>query len=257
MPYVEVAGDNIFYAWHANNAGGRVPLVLVHGAGENHLAWPAALRRMTGIAVYALDLPGHGKSSGDGRSTITEYADFLAQWLDALKIDRAVLAGHSMGGAIAQQFALAYPHRSTALILIATGARLRVAPQILDLARSDLPAAADWITEYEWGPDTPEQMKQLGKQQLLANRPDVIYGDYVACNAFDVIDRLGDIRAPALVVGGTADRMTPPKYASFLAERIPHARLALIEGAGHMVMLEREREVALPIEQFLRDQVVL
>ena len=257
MPYIEVEGDRVFYARHANSAGGHVPLVLVHGAGENHLAWPAALRRMTGIAVYAIDLPGHGQSGGDGRSSVAEYAAFVAQWLDALQIERGVIAGHSMGGAIAQQFGLAYPDRSAALILIATGARLRVAPQILDLAQTDLSAAADLITEYEWGPDTPEPMKRLGKQQLLAHRADVIYGDYVACNAFDVIERLGDIRAPTLVIGGTADRMTPPKYASFLAERIPHARLALIEGAGHMVMLEREAEAAHAVEQFLRDHGLL
>ena len=259
MPYVDVAGERIFYALQdAARAGrGRTPLLLVHGAGENHLVWPAALRRLPGLTVYTIDLPGHGKSGGNGRGSVAEYAACVERMLDALKIERAIITGHSMGGAIAQQFGLTFPARTSALILIATGARLRVAPQILELTQADLPAAADLISRYEWGPDTPGQMIRLGRQQLLANRPEVIYGDYLACNAFDVMDRLGDIRAPTLVIGGTADQMTPPKYATFLAERIPGARLALVEGAGHMVMLERESEVARPVEQFLRDHGLL
>ncbi|HET7087344.1 MAG TPA: alpha/beta fold hydrolase, partial [Anaerolineae bacterium] len=159
--------------------------------------------------------------------------------------------------AIAQQFGLTYPARTAALILIATGARLRVAPQILQLTESDLAAAADLISSLQWGPGTPEQIVRLGRQQLLANRPDVIHGDFRACDAFDVIDRLGDIRAPTLVIGGTADQLTPPKYATFLAARIAGAQLALVDGAGHMVMLEREEAVARAVEQFLQAQGLL
>ncbi|HLF26243.1 MAG TPA: alpha/beta fold hydrolase [Anaerolineae bacterium] len=251
MPTIEVGGERIFYALHENAAQGRLRLVLVHGAGENHLVWPAALRRMADVQVYAIDLPGHGKSGGAGRASVAEYAAFLVQLLDTLSLERVVIAGHSMGGAIAQQFGLAYPARTAALILIATGARLRVAPQLLQLTGMDLRAAADFITQYEWGPDAPEQMVRLGRQQLLTNRLDVLHGDYRACDAFDVMERLGEIRAPTLVIGGTADQMTPPKYASLLAERIPRAQLLLVEGAGHMVMLEREATVARAVEQFL------
>ena len=259
MPNIVIGGDRIFYALHDTPRGARdgAPLVLIHGAGENHLVWPAALRRMPGAQVYAIDLPGHGKSGGSGRASIAEYAAFLAGLLGGLRIGRAVIAGHSMGGAIAQQFGLTYPARTAALILIATGARLRVAPQILEQTQSDLQAAADLISRLEWGPDAPEQMIRLGRQQLLTNRPEVIHGDYLACNAFDVRDRLGDIRAPTLVIGGTADQMTPPHYAVYLAERIAGARLALVEAAGHMLMLEREDEAAGAVDHFLRDQGLL
>ncbi len=257
MPYREIGGERIFYALHENRARHGVPLILVHGAGETHLVWPIRLRRMPEVSVYAIDLPGHGKSSGSGRGSIAAYAEWLAQALKALQIDRAVIAGHSMGGAVAQQFSLAYPAQTAALVLIATGARLRVAPQILELTGSDLPAAADLISRLEWGPSTPEQMIRLGRQQLLANRPEVMHGDYLACHAFDVVDRLGDICAPTLVIGGAADQMTPLQHASFLAERIPGARLALIDAAGHMVMLEREEPVGRAVEEFLRSQGLL
>ncbi|HEY4690610.1 MAG TPA: alpha/beta fold hydrolase [Anaerolineae bacterium] len=257
MPYIDVGGERIFYALHENVPRGNSSLILIHGAGENHLVWPAALRRMPGVRVFAVDLPGHGKSGGRGRSSVAEYAAFTGRLLDALKIERAAIVGHSMGGAIAQQFGLTYPARTAALILVATGARLRVAPQLLKSTASDLPAAVELISHLEWGPGTPEQMIRLGRQQLLANRIEVLHGDYLACNAFDVMERLGDIRAPTLVIGGTADQMTPPKYASTLAERIPGAQLALVEGAGHMVMLEREEAVARPVEQFLRAHALI
>ena len=86
-------------------------------------------------------------------------------------------------------------------------------------------------------------MLRLGVRQLAVGDPEVLYGDFVACHAYDVRDRLGEIRAPAAIVCGTRDRMTPPKYAFFLRDNLPGAELHLVEGAGHMVLLERPQAV--------------
>ena len=253
MPYLDLNHDRIYYALYQGRLAGGVPVVLVHGAGENHLVWPAGLRRLPECTVIALDLPGHGKSGGQGRSTVKEYADGLAAWLSALKWPRAIIAGHSMGGAIAQLFALLYPDRTVGLILAATGAKLRVDPRLLELTRSDLSAAADLISEREWGLNVPDQIRRLGRQQIMANRPEVIHGDYRACDTFDVTTRLGEITAPALVIGGTADQFTPIKYARFMAERLPRARLVEVPDAGHMVMIEAAATVAAEVERFVRE----
>jgi len=250
MPYIEVGGERLFYT-ESRSGNARRTMVLIHGAGENHLVWPAALRRIGGTTVYALDLPAHGKSGGRGRASITDYAMVVLGFLDALGVERAVIAGHSMGGAIAQQFALSHPARIACLVLVATGARLRVAPAILSGILSDWSATLDLVTRCAWGSDAPEELVRLGRAQLAEASPQVAANDYAACDAFDVMDRLGQIAAPTLVIGGTADQMTPPKYAAFLAEKIPGARLALIDGAGHMVMLERPELVAHNMEQFL------
>ena len=250
MPHIEINGERLYYA-QAQSPDARLAMVLVHGAGENHLVWPASLRRMDGATVYALDLPGHGKSGGQGRASIADYVTVLLSWLDALDVQRAVIAGHSMGGAIAQQFALSHPSRTAGLILVATGARLRVFQAILDGILTDTNATLDLVTRYAWGPNAPEQMAQLGRVQMAEVNPQITANDYAACNAFDVMDRLGQIAAPTLVLGGTADQMTPPKYAAFLAEKIRGARLAMIEGAGHMVMLEQPELVAHHVEEFL------
>jgi len=248
---VTVAGERTFYAFHQGDVGGRCELVLVHGAGGSHLDWLALLRRLGGVNVYALDLPGHGRSKGVGRGSITAYRDFLLAFLDVLNLEEAVVVGHSMGGAIVLDLALHYPDRLTGLILVGTGARLRVLPAILTGILSDFEATVDLVCEYAFGPDAPEQLKRLGRQRLSKTPPEVLHGDYAACDAFDVMERLREIRCPTLVIGGTADRLTPPKYSVYLRDHIPGAELVLVDGAGHMVMLEKPEVVARAISEFI------
>lgn len=250
MPEQVIGEEVIYYAVHSDPRA-RHTLILIHGAGESHLVWPKALRGLPGAVVYALDLPGHGRSRGRGRSSIAEYADLIVNWMEAIGLPRAVWVGHSMGGAIAQWAALHHPERVAALVLVATGARLRVSPQILEGLRSDFPKTVDLIIAWSWGVAPPTHLVEEGRRMLLATDPAVVEGDYRVCDAFDVMGRLGEIRAPALVIGGTADRMTPIKYAEYLAAHIPQAQLVRIEGAGHMVMLEQPEAVAEAVRAFL------
>lgn len=250
MPHIRVGNENLFYAVNRSEPS-RLDVVLIHGAGGSHLVWPAELRRLAGATVYALDLPAHGKSDGRPRDSIGEYAAVLIGWLDALHIERAVLVGHSMGGAIAQQIALDYPQRAGALVLIATGARLRVAPNFLEGLRTDYARTLDAINSYAWGPQTSEAAIRQGRQHLAQADPQTTHDDFAACNMFDIVDRLGQINAPTLVIGGAADQLTPARYAIKLAEGIAGAQLRLIENAGHMVMLEWPEQVARAVSDFL------
>ncbi len=99
-------------------------VVLLHGAGGTHLHWPYNLRRLNNYKIYAPDLPGHGKSAGLGMQSVGKYADAVAEWITSVGIKKAVIAGHSMGGAIAQTLAIEYPKLVSGLILVATGAKL-------------------------------------------------------------------------------------------------------------------------------------
>ncbi len=251
MPYLDLSGERTYYAVHRNQADG-VPVLLIHGAGENHLIWPISLRRLPGTIMFAVDLPGHGKSAGTGRSTIAAYAEWMMLFLEALRVPTAVFIGHSLGGAIVQQVALTHPDRTSALVLVATGARLRVAPQLLALAQSDFPAAVALACQWGWGPAANEELKRLGQQQLLATTPTVLLNDYRACDTFDVREKLKTITAPTLIVAGEADQMTPLKHAAFMAGQIPRARLSVVPEAGHMVMLEAADAVTQVIADFLR-----
>ncbi len=137
-------------------------------------------------------------------------------------------------------------------MLVGTGARLRVAPAILDGIGSDFPAAARAITDGVHAQDAPAQLKRLYLQRYQENDPDVLYGDFYACDQFDRRADVGRIESPALVMCGSADRMTPPKFSEHLAQALPHARLALIPNAGHMVALEAPDQATAAVESFLR-----
>jgi len=226
-------------------------LILIHGAGGSHLYWPPRLRCLEGADVYALDLPGHGVSAGRGRNSIAAYRDFLAAFMDTLSLEKAVLAGHSMGGAIALSFALTFPDRLEGMVLVSSGARLRVLPAILDGILGDFESTVELICKLAYGPEAPEELKEQGLKWLRQVPPRVLHGDFLSCDGFDVMDRLSEIQSPALVICGSEDKLTPPRYSIYLRDRIPRAQLVLVEGAGHMVMLERPEEVGRAMAEFV------
>lgn len=257
MPYATVAGERLFYALVEGDPVRKHNLILVHGAGGDHTHWPAELRRMPGVNVYGLDLPGHGRSGGRGRTSVGDYCDTVDLFAQALGLERASVAGHSMGGAIAQTLALRRPSWLERVVLVGTGARLRVHPLILaglnpsGDSKTSFEAAIDTICQWAYGPTTSQQILRKGRQQLLSVEPAVIHGDYVACDAFDVMDRVADISLPALIIVGSADKMTPPKYGQYLRDRIARAQLVEIKDGGHMMALEKPLEVAQAVRRFL------
>ncbi|HEX9114428.1 MAG TPA: alpha/beta hydrolase [Anaerolineae bacterium] len=250
MPILIAQGEPIYYQQHKGNPA-RPPLVLVHGAGGNHMHWPPEVRRLAGPAVYALDLPGHGKSGGPGRTSIARYAEAVASIAEALRLPRFVLAGHSMGGAIAQEYALNWPEKLAGLILVGTGARLPVSPQILDGILTDYAATTALVTRWAYGDHVAPALLAEYTRRLRQVPASLIHGDYEACEAFDRRPDVARIVLPTLVLCGGADRMTPPKFSQSLAEQISGAKLVLIPGAGHMVMLEQPAAVAGAVGSFL------
>jgi pimeloyl-ACP methyl ester carboxylesterase len=248
MPTVSIADEEIYYI---ERGQGR-PLVFLHGAGSSHLIWGAQVNALAPHArVIAPDLPGHNKSSGAGHNTISGYADVVAQFLDELAIREAILVGHSMGGAIAESFALAHPDRVAALGLVATGARLRVLPALLDGFRNDFDQTIAKIIALYFDPNADARMIKKSAELLHACGQSVVLGDFSACDQFDVRERLAEIQAPTLVVCGAADQLTPPKFSELLTAKIPGAQLVLVERAGHHVMIEKPETVNRALEEFL------
>jgi pimeloyl-ACP methyl ester carboxylesterase len=264
MPFTTVAGERLFYALVEGDPIGKRNLILVHGAGGDHTHWSAELRRLAGVNVYALDLPAHGRSGGQGRTSVDDYASSVHLFVQTLELGRASVVGHSMGGAIAQTLALRQPSWLDRIVLVSTGARLRVHPLILGGLRpapaEDLPtseskakfeAAIDTICRRAYGPFTDEQILRIGRRQLLDVNPAVIYADYNACDNFDMMDQVNKIELPTLIIVGSADQMTPLKYGQYLQEQIPNAQLVEITDGGHMVAVEKPTEVAHAVARFL------
>lgn len=238
---------------HAPEGASGAPLLLVHGAGGTHLHWPESIRTLPGRRVLPVDLPGHGQAPPPGEQDVAAYAGALLGLLDALGIPRVVVAGHSMGGAIALTLALAAPERVAGLFLVGTGARLRVAPAILTASADPARAAevADAVAAASFGTATGEGERTEFARGVAAQPRGVVHGDFTACDAFDVVDRLGEVQAPAFVVVGSEDRLTPPKYAALLRARLPGEGMLVVPGAGHMVAREAPAEVAGAAAAFL------
>jgi len=247
---------NLYYSYYRDVGAETPPLVLIHGAGGMHLYWPPEIRRLRGYCVYAIDLPGHGKSDiCDGQQTIGDYAKYLVQWLESIQIRRAVFVGHSMGSAIALALAIHHPEYVVGLGLLGAGARLRVNPELLNYA-SDLTTfykATDLLVACSFSPSASPRLVELASKRMEELRQSVLYGDLLACNRFDVMDRLGAVQQNTLVVCGADDQMTPARYAQYLSSSIPNARLTVIPNAGHMVMLEQPHLVANSLLSFLND----
>lgn len=249
MPLVKSAQQQIHYIREGKRG---LAVVFVHGSGSNHTIWEPQVHGLAPIAQpIAIDLPGHGQSDPPGRTSVEEYADVVLRVVNALQFDRAVVVGHSLGGAIAQMLALSHPDRVAGLGLVGTGARLRVLPAILDGLVNDIQKTAPFIVENAYAPNMSEDMRARAMEELRACDPTVTHGDYSACNAFDVMARLGEIRAPTVVICGKQDRMTPPKYSEFLVSKIPNARLVLVHGAGHSVMIEQPEATTRALYDFV------
>jgi pimeloyl-ACP methyl ester carboxylesterase len=251
MPFLTVAGERAHFVHRRPVPASGPPVVFVHGAGGTHQHWLYQVRDLPHSPTYALDLPGHGRSEGQGRDTISAYSDWLVAFLDAAGLDQAVLVGHSMGGAIVLDIALHHAGQVGGLGLVATGARLRVVPAILDGILQNPEATVRLICDFAFGPETSPEIMRMGRRQMGVIPPEVIHGDFAACDAFSVMDRLEEITAPTFVVCGTQDRLTPSKYSVYLRDRIARSVLHLVEGAGHMVMVERPEAVVEALSSFL------
>jgi len=258
MPPKAYPGRPLFFVAHGDDISGRPPLVLVHGAGGTLWHWPPQVRRLPGARVLALDLPGHGQSppaapDALAATTVNALAASVLALLDYLRLEQAIIVGHSMGAAIALTLALTEPRRVAGLGLVGAGARLRVAPDLIEGLSQDFAGTVAEIVRRTYGPDAPENLTRLAKKRLLETDPKVLRADWAACDTFDVMERLGEIDLPSLVVTGTADQMTPEKYGRYLADHLPRAQLRLIAGAGHMVMLEQPAAVAQALQEWLAE----
>ncbi|MGJ3239756.1 MAG: alpha/beta fold hydrolase [Anaerolineae bacterium] len=249
MTIISTTRGEVHYKDYRPDEFNGVPFVLVHGAGSQYRDYHPQLRR--GLPAIALDLPGHGKSPRhDEPISIPNYAQDVIALLDAIALERVILVGHSMGGGIAQQIALDHPERLQGLVLIATGAKLAVNPTIIEGIVTQPQETAELVTQWSWGAIADEALIKQGVEQLLETAVEVIQADYIACDQFDVRERLLEISTPTLIIAGGADKMTRLAWNQALAEGIPNSQLHVFEQCGHMVHAEEPQGVLEAIREW-------
>lgn len=228
-------------------------VVFVHGAALDHSTWQWQSRYLAhhGYSALAVDLPGHGRSPGALRTSIEAMADWVAAFIEAACVERAHVAGHSMGSLVALETAIRHPARVARLALLGASAPMPVGEAFLAAAKDDSPAAFDMQTA--WGharhvalatSAIPGLTLAGASRQLVARSgAGVQYADLAACHAWAPSpEAIRALAVPTLVVAGQRDQMTPWKSGQALAREIPGARFVALD-AGHAMMSEAPREV--------------
>lgn len=227
-------------------------IVLIHGAQNDHSVWALQSRYLAhhGYAVLAVDLPGHGRSSGPALDKVEAMADWILALLDAAGVERALLAGHSMGSLIALEASRRAPGRVAGLALLGSTYPMKVSDTLLESARTDEAAAIDMVNIWSHSsiahkPSCPGPgfsvmggARRLMQRMSARNPAQLFYTDFAACNAYAQGEAAaGAVRCPTLFVFGKKDVMTPPRSTSLLTGAIKHGRIVKVD-AGHQMMAE-------------------
>jgi pimeloyl-ACP methyl ester carboxylesterase len=224
-------------------------LIFLHGSGGCKESWHYQVRFFE--QADAIDLPGH--PDGEPCTSIDDYVEWLRGYLQERAYRDVVLVGHSLGGAIAFLYALKYPGQLKAIVSVGSGARLRVHPVFLRGLEKAMENPALLLEFHNANMKLIDpELADVLKRRAVENGPEVTLNDMRACDAFDVMDRVGEIAIPILAVCGSDDVMTPPKYSHYLAEKIPGTRAVVVSGGTHMVFAEKPEEVNAAIDEFLR-----
>ncbi|WP_421954384.1 alpha/beta fold hydrolase [Polaromonas sp.] len=221
------------------------PVVLLHALATSSALWAPQLPAWSAqFRVISIDLPGHGKSAlMPGVASMADYALVVRQVLDHLGVDRAAFVGLSLGGMVAQAFALAYPKRTSALVLAHTSARTYPAgweiwARRLDQFNQDglvaqIPSILERWFPREFAEASPMTLRSIA-EQIAATHPEGYAAAIRAIQQLDHFDALKTIRMPSLVVAGEVDAAAPSSVATAMAEQIDGARLVVMPGVAHL-----------------------
>ena len=261
MPFTENDGTRIYW----DEAGQGAPVLLIMGLGWASNMWhrtrPLLARRYRTIAF---DNRGAGRSAvPPGPYSIAAMAADAAAVLDAAGIDSAHLVGASMGGMIAQEFALQYPARVRSLVLACTapgGPQTQHAgPEVTDVLFSTGLSPAERaraIVPFIFDPGTPRERveEDLAVLSQLYPNPQGFFAQLQGILAWEAYTRLPQITPPTLVIHGVNDRLVPAPNADLIAARIPSARLVKLADAGHILFTDQPAKSHDAVLEFLAVQ---
>lgn len=232
-------------------------MLFLHGEGGSAALWARQLAHFaTAHSPLALDLPGHGRSSGlEGPTSVDEAASLVAGFLAAIDAPPAVLVGHGFAGHVALEVARIAPDRVRAIVTVGTAARSAVPDDAVEklrlVVRGRLGQQFD-TPYFGTAPDMAVMREWWG--ELVKTDPKVRLSDLLAYRASGLASRLGEVAHPVLVVAGDADKLCPCDGAEELARGLARGRVERIADAGHAAHLEKAAELNAAIERFLAEQ---
>ncbi|MEA3471277.1 MAG: alpha/beta hydrolase [Thermodesulfobacteriota bacterium] len=250
---LEIGGLGI--ACRVNDGGfirGRRNLIFVHGSGVDHAVWDGQFDAMEkDFNMAALDLPGHGSSGGGGEEDVYLYMEWVRKAVEMLSMESPVIVGHSLGAAISLALALACPGMLSGIVVVGGGARMPVSKMVFDGIRDNFQGFIALSPDFAVHRENLEGVRGLLLEGFSRAKPEVFFGDFTACNGFDIEGRLGEINLPTLIVCGEKDMMMPPEFSQALNEKIEGSLLEMVPVCGHFPMLEKKAAFNAIIEKFV------
>ena len=262
---IKFQGNTVNFATGGVEVDGKHPIVLlVHGAGMDRTVWNLQTRYLAhhGYTALAVDLPGHGASTGELIPSVGQMASWLSEIIEHLDMGPARVIGHSMGSLIGIELAAKSPLNVERLVLMGTALSMPVHPDLLQAASNNEVLAPDLITSWSLGTKAhiarnpaPGFWMRGGSQALLSRAANgVIYNDLAACNSYEAGSSPSLIECPVAIFIGEEDKMTPPTASLLLAAEIEDVELIHLGPVGHMMMSEAPAKVRPALCSVLQDR---
>jgi pimeloyl-ACP methyl ester carboxylesterase len=257
MSFCHIGGRRIFF----ESEGKGRPVVLIHGAGQDTTSWRYNIPHFAkSCRVIAVDLPGHGKSEvvlPPIRLT-ADYARYVRDIIEELRLERPVLMGHSMGSGICLTVALEHGEKLGGVVAV-DGADKVVGVFAPEIYQSYLESPMELMLEMTMesfrslcAKSTPPDRVEEIAQDLLRIHPHVTAGDTQAFNSFDISDRSANIKTPVLFIAGSEDFLVTPEMVRGAAVKIKRSKTVILDGVGHFPHTEAPDRFNREVSEFLR-----
>jgi pimeloyl-ACP methyl ester carboxylesterase len=249
MPSVSIRGTPIYY----EEMGEGRSIVFVHGACENSQFWNHQRSLADRFRLLLVDLPGHGRSKPlISEVTVQNYAEIIGEFIANKCPEKAIIVGHSMGGAIALVNAINNRDHLLGTVLVATGAKLGVLPSIREGLRTRFDETIKSVlAPRQFASTTNLEVIRFVTNEMMKCKGPVAFSDYEACNGFDVRQKLATITIPTLIMVGEEDKLTPVTWSTYMKENIPKSKIVVMKGSSHLPMLERPADFNRHLSEFV------
>ena len=247
---------------HASDAGqgidlGKETIVFLHGSGLSHIVWSLTEQFFSNknFNVLSIDLPGHGNSDGPCLDTIEKIADWLEQVFISLNLEKLTLVGHSQGCLEILEYASKYKNRLKKIVFIGGSNKMPVHSDLIDLAKNGDSDAVKLM--MKWGYEGSKKFIGGNPVEKIIQSPrdirEILAVDLVACNNYkNGTDAAKSIECPSLFIFGSLDKMVNLESGKKFSNLVKNSTVHVIEGCGHMIMIEKAFEMRDKVLEFLK-----
>ena len=247
---------------HASDAGqgidlGKETIVFLHGSGLSHIVWSLTEQFFSNknFNVLSIDLPGHGNSDGPCLDTIEKISDWLEQVFFSLSLEKLTIVGHSQGCLEILEYASKYKNRLKKIVFIGGSNKMPVHSDLIDLAKNGDSDAVKLM--MKWGYEGSKKFIGGNPVEKIIQSPrdirEILAVDLVACNNYkNGTDAAKSIECPSLFIFGSLDKMVNLEAGKKFSNLVKNSTVHVIEGCGHMIMIEKAFEMRDKVLEFLK-----